>query len=397
MRIAVIGGSIAGCASAAVLLHNDHDLTVFERSSEELVGQGAGILTPLDVLDQMVAAELLDESFPRCEVSGIYYRRRGDDGGVQPIGHVDMPLAAIDWADLFSALRSHVPDGRYFRNAQVLDVDETERAAPRLRLLDGTLTEPFDVVVFADGHRSIGRRLVSPGAKTTYQGVVFWRGLLPESAVDADDLTGTVVRVVDADGHGVIYVIPAHAGAGRQVMWGWYLPVSTEDLGTMLTDKSGVRHHLNVSFGSISGNARSLMEHALERRVPTDYLQLIRRTRATSLQAIERVDVTTETRGRLCLVGDAGAVAPPFSGSGVLKAVGNALTLGQHLSGDDAPTESLATWNADQHTLNAQIMGLADRNGRLLVFEVPKLAGLDNQSVMAWLNAVHPDALAHVD
>ena len=43
MRVGIIGGSIAGCATAALLHRAGHDVIVFERSESDLVSRGAGI------------------------------------------------------------------------------------------------------------------------------------------------------------------------------------------------------------------------------------------------------------------------------------------------------------------------------------------------------------------
>ena len=44
MRVGIIGGSIAGCAAAALLHRAGDDVAVFERSGSGLVSRGAGIL-----------------------------------------------------------------------------------------------------------------------------------------------------------------------------------------------------------------------------------------------------------------------------------------------------------------------------------------------------------------
>ena len=47
----------------------------------------------------------------------------------------------------------------------------------------------------------------------------------------------------------------------------------------------------------------------------------------SSIHALYSVAPRSYARDRLCLAGDAGAVFPPFTGSGVLKAVVNATSL----------------------------------------------------------------------
>jgi len=64
MRVGIIGGSIAGCATAALLHRAGHDVTVFERSGSDLVSRGAGIGTPTAVWQDMMARGLIDGALP---------------------------------------------------------------------------------------------------------------------------------------------------------------------------------------------------------------------------------------------------------------------------------------------------------------------------------------------
>jgi 2-polyprenyl-6-methoxyphenol hydroxylase-like FAD-dependent oxidoreductase len=66
MRVGIIGGSIAGCATAALLHRADHDVTVFERSESGLVSRGAGILMITTSWQDMTARGLLDGTVPAC-------------------------------------------------------------------------------------------------------------------------------------------------------------------------------------------------------------------------------------------------------------------------------------------------------------------------------------------
>jgi 2-polyprenyl-6-methoxyphenol hydroxylase-like FAD-dependent oxidoreductase len=66
MRVGVIGGSIAGCATAALLQRAGHDVIVFERSESDLVSRGAGILIVTAAWQDMMARGLIDETLPVC-------------------------------------------------------------------------------------------------------------------------------------------------------------------------------------------------------------------------------------------------------------------------------------------------------------------------------------------
>jgi 2-polyprenyl-6-methoxyphenol hydroxylase-like FAD-dependent oxidoreductase len=60
MRVGIIGGSIAGCAAAALLHQAGHDVIVFERSESELVSRGAGIVAATAAWQDMMALGLID-------------------------------------------------------------------------------------------------------------------------------------------------------------------------------------------------------------------------------------------------------------------------------------------------------------------------------------------------
>ena len=55
MKVAIAGGSIAGCATAIALSRAGCDVTVFERSSS-LQDRGSGIAIPVPLRDQLIEA-----------------------------------------------------------------------------------------------------------------------------------------------------------------------------------------------------------------------------------------------------------------------------------------------------------------------------------------------------
>ena len=62
MRVGIVGGSIAGCAAAALLHRAGHDVIVFERSGSDLVSRGAGIGMPTAVWQDMMVHGLIEET-----------------------------------------------------------------------------------------------------------------------------------------------------------------------------------------------------------------------------------------------------------------------------------------------------------------------------------------------
>ncbi len=60
VKVAVVGGSIAGCAAAIALQRIGCEVTVYERSTGQLVDRGEGLGIPLSLLQTLVARDLVD-------------------------------------------------------------------------------------------------------------------------------------------------------------------------------------------------------------------------------------------------------------------------------------------------------------------------------------------------
>ena len=53
LKMGIVGGSISGCAAAAVLSRAGHDAKVYERSVGSLESRGVGITTPSTVIENL--------------------------------------------------------------------------------------------------------------------------------------------------------------------------------------------------------------------------------------------------------------------------------------------------------------------------------------------------------
>jgi len=107
MRVGIIGGSIAGCATAALLHRAGHDVIVFERSESDLVSRGAGIGTPTAVWQDMMAHGLIDETLPAFRIDYLRFVTRGSGTGQQRwLGDAQpsLSLTLVNWAHLYQWL-----------------------------------------------------------------------------------------------------------------------------------------------------------------------------------------------------------------------------------------------------------------------------------------------------
>jgi 2-polyprenyl-6-methoxyphenol hydroxylase-like FAD-dependent oxidoreductase len=95
-------------------------------------------------------------------------------------------------------------------------------------------------------------------------------------------------------------------------------------------------------------------------------------------------------RDRLCLVGDAGAVFPPFAGSGVLRAVGNAISLTDALADASTVDDALRQWSEAQLQAAAQVIPNTEGIERGYVFGMPDLTTMSTTATNDWMSATYP-------
>jgi len=393
MRVGIIGGSIAGCATAALLHRAGHDIIVFERSESGLVSRGAGIAAPTAVWQDMMAHGLIDATLPACRADYFRFVTRGSGTGQQRwLGDVQMSFTLLNWAHLYQCFRRCVPDDLY-RRASTVELVEARPQGTRLHLRPGGSWD-FDLVVCADGYRSMGRRLIDPDATPRYRGVVLWRGLLHESDIGVDALDGcNGQRVVYQGGHGVVYYIPGSGQSTergkRLLMWGYYLQVPESALASVLVDDQERQQSSSVPFGKVHPEVKAGFESRLADLLPSLLFELVQQCGNSSIQAVYSVAARSYARDRVCLVGDAGAVFPPFAGSGVLRAVANATSLVDALAGASTVDDGLCRWGEAQVQVAAQVMPVAERIERSAVFDMPDLAAMSTTATNDWMSAAH--------
>ena len=393
MRVGIVGGSIAGCAVAALLHRAGHDVTVFERSESGLVSRGAGILMVTASWQDMTARGLLDAAVPACRVGCHRLVTRAAGTGQQRwLGDVEISTMLFNWAHLYQSFRRRVPDSLYRSGAAVERIEATAHGTT-LHLVPGGSLD-FDLVVCADGYRSQGRGLVDPGAAPVYRGMVLWRGLIPERDIRADALGGCgLLRPVYQGGHGIAYYVPG-PGQGtepgeRLLMWGYYLQVPECDLASVLTDDQERQQSGSVPFGKVHPEVRAALESRLAGLLPSPLFELVQQSGNSSIQAIYSYVPRRYARDRLCLVGDSGTLAPPFAGSGVLRAVTSAASLADALADAPAVDDALRRWSDAQLQAAAQVNPNTEGIERSYVFGMPDLAAMPVTATNAWMSAAY--------
>lgn len=95
-------------------------------------------------------------------------------------------------------------------------------------------------------------------------------------------------------------------------------------------------------------------------------------------------------RGRICLIGDAGAVATPITGSGVFKGMTNAINLVAALGAANDLDAALAAWDAGQTQIGAHYTRLSVQMEEALIWATPDFSTMDAAATQAWWERTVP-------
>ncbi|MGE0681650.1 MAG: FAD-dependent monooxygenase [Candidatus Binatia bacterium] len=394
LKVGIIGGSIAGCTTAIELLRLGCEVTLLERTGEELKDRGAGIGVPSSVMDTFITRDLVDADTPYFP--GHAFTRRWRTEQERRYGYLawDQPanLALLNWGVLYRNLRKRVPDQVYHTAHRVVALQEQTQGTVRVELADGGHYE-FDLVVCADGYTSLGRRTLFPEVSIKYAGYVLWRGFLLENELaESGPLERGVLCPGFPGGHGIFYFVPGPDGAvtpgKRLVNWGVYMPIAEAALADFLTDKEGQAHEGSLPPGGMPLATETSLKQKARDLMPDYYAEVIDKSKNTFAYAIYDCQTPAYRKGRICLAGDAGAYARPHTAAGALKGINDAVALGEALKTHSSLEEALSDWDQTRTDTNNTLVRFGNQLGRALVLEIPDWSQMDATSMEKWFTSI---------
>jgi 2-polyprenyl-6-methoxyphenol hydroxylase-like FAD-dependent oxidoreductase len=308
-NVAIVGGSLTGLATGIGIARNGIPVSIFEQAAgEERGGTGLGVDRGLIT-----------------QTTGCDARGSGSGSGVPVVdeGHRETST----WLSIYRWLRTNADVTPLLRIHESTRVDIVSYDDDAAYIKGPSVDATADVVLGADGYRSVVRRVVCPNHPfAAYGGFIIWRALvleswLPERFLEHTWLGGGRLPFPEA-ARLVMYRVPGPNGettpGRRAITLAWYDATRTpwlrdngyivggEVMGSVLPSAvdDDVRNDLlAVSAKRWRGMAREIIRQAIERRIVfgtplTEYLP-------------ERL-----TCGRVGILGDAAHVASPMVGAG---------------------------------------------------------------------------------
>ncbi|MBW4721483.1 FAD-dependent monooxygenase [Saccharothrix obliqua] len=349
LSIAVVGGGIAGLATAAALHRVGLRCDVFEQT-RHLREIGAGVqLAPqaVRVLRRLGVGSHLDKVsvHPRM----VEMRRWDDNAAISrtTLGEecaelYGAPYLTLHRADLHRGLLEAVPEGTVHLGARCVSVTEHADAV-ELRFADGT-TRTADVVVGADGiHSAVREVLVADEPR--FSGQVIYRGLIPSGRLPFLVAEPKVVLWLGPGQHAVCY--PVSRGASISV--GFTVPAASGEVESWSAkgdpaDVVAAYAEWNEEVRAIAGAADEVGQWALHDRDP----------------------ITRWSTDRVTVVGDAAHPMLPFLAQGANQAVEDAVALAACLGATTDPAAALRRYETARRERTALIQTRSRANTRVL-------------------------------
>lgn len=340
-RVAVIGGSLTGPATALAFMARGFDnVHVYEATPEAvtLAGGVIGLQHPaLNALEEVGIGQ--DEIVPvnSEQVVQIVVKDRGQVGRTRRI----YPGRTTTWTLLNAALKRRVPEAHYHNGKRLKDVQASDSGPATLLFADGS-DATADLVVFADGRKSFGRKLLDPTRKLTYAGYVAHRGMMQ----------GVLPELLDAfysfqPERALFNTFPAVLEDGQlKLDWTFFLDTRPDEFTRFFGDAPTRRTF--VFPKQVTPEAVSFVNVQARERLPELEARVVHDTTERMAAPIVDIDPPTQMvyplgKARAVLLGDALAPVRPHTGQGANRGIDQgaelAMALHQH-----------TRWNADLDT-----------------------------------------------
>ncbi|NES90084.1 MULTISPECIES: NAD(P)/FAD-dependent oxidoreductase [Okeania] len=344
-KVAIIGGGIGGLATAIALRKKGIDAHVYEKA-RELRPVGAGLslnpngLKALEAIESTIVEQLKQAGSILKVVS--LQKNTGEITQKTKITLMEkygQPLLSIRWSKLQEILAAALPPEIIHLNHRCVDFTQNHNSVTVE--FEGKKTVEVDLVVGADGIKSAVRQTLIGDGEPRYLGRMSWRGLLKYShellgANEVTTMTAAPKNLTLMDvGDGYIF-------------WGaTMLCVDDSNSG----NAADIKSRLLKEFGEWASPVPEIME-------ATDAEIIVERP------IWDREPLSSWSKGRVTLLGDAAHPMSPSIGQGASTAFEDGYELSEYLAKAPNLDAALALYDRNRiertHIIQAR-SGLAGR------------------------------------
>jgi len=359
MKINIIGGGIGGLATAVALQQRGFDAHVYEAASQlEPVGKGIWVPTnAMLVLNRLGLGDAVAER--GVELKRIEVRdKRGGVLQAIDLGEVrarfGQTTVSILRAELQAVLTEALTDGTLHLGKRCKGVITSEEGA--VALFDDGTEISGDVLIGADGIRSVVRETVVPNVPLRYAGQTCYLGLAegrlpPELARTVWEVWGGSCR----------FGVSAVAGDRAY----WFAPITASEVSETVGDVTTYLAELYADF-------------------PKPIPDIIQRTPASEIIRVNLYDFALLERwakARVVLVGDAAHAMTPNLGQGGAQAIEDAYVLAEALADEPDLESAFAVFEQVRQPKVKRIVRTAWWLGQLAHAKAPWVKGLRNAAL----------------
>ncbi|GAA4374130.1 FAD-dependent monooxygenase [Hymenobacter koreensis] len=360
MEFLIMGGGIAGLATAVGLLGQGHEVQVFEAAAE-LREIGAGVVLGANAMRAL--DRLSPELHRAAHAAGYPVRRIGllDERGrvlntvdttpfTERLGYDNL---AIHRADLQRLLLAQLPSGT-LHLGHAFDRFEEQQGRVTAYFTNGT-TATADALIGADGIRSGVRRQLVPGSVPRYAGYTCWRGVLDASVLNLPA------------GHST----ESWGPAGR---FG-YVPLGNGQVYWFACVNSSTPNNPDYRAWRLADVQRRFADY--HSPIP-ELLALTHDDHLLWGDIIDLQPLRTFAYGRVLLLGDAAHATTPNMGQGAGQAVEDAASLPRCLAERPSVTDAFRLFDERRRPRTTRIVTQSWQLGWAAQLENPLLVWLRN-------------------
>jgi 2-polyprenyl-6-methoxyphenol hydroxylase-like FAD-dependent oxidoreductase len=346
----VVGAGVGGLAAAGALVRTGWHVTLIERG-DRLRGYGAAqFIWPNGVAAlRALGLSLGDVAFPVAtggiqRPDGEFLVRAGVATGAEPlVVHAD---------DLHDTLMAGLGERLEIRTS--LDVTTLRLSGQRPAVGNAKHTFEADLIVAADGARSVLRRRLAPEAAVGSAGYTAWRAVVPWFRAPAVAPTGDRLGA----GHRFVHATLGERGGSASATRGGIYWVATAP-GAQRPESATAQLALLRRWFE---GWRSPVPELLEATEPGDLVQ----QPAEELRPLPRRFGFPVGAGGVVLLGDAAHVTPPTLSQGACLALEDAATLGALLRDAGPLSSALDSYALSRRDRVARVSRASRRLGRVL-------------------------------